>query len=184
MSAAPAVIGSPALAGTWHVDPTHSSVEFRARHAGVARVRGVFEVFDGALEIGPDGAVRARGTLDAASLSTRLSARDNHLRSSDFLDVANHPRIEFASDRVRVDEDGSVTMQGTLTIRGVTREITLQGELHGPGRDDEGAERLGLALEGRLDRRDYGLTWNAAVEGGGLLVGNRVDLVLEFSTVR
>ena len=159
-------------------------VEFRARHAGVARVRGVFEVFDGSLDIDPGGAIRARGSIDAASLSTRLGPRDQHLRSSDFLDVANYPRIEFASTEVRLGPGGAVTMRGMLTIRGVTREIALEGELHGPGRDDEGTERIGIALEGRLDRRDYGLTWNAAVEGGGVLVGNRVDLSLEFSAVR
>ena len=184
MSTASTLIGSPALAGHWEVDPGHSSVEFRVRHAGVARVRGVFEVFDGALDVGPDGSIGARGAIDAASLTTRLHARDEHLRSSDFLDVADHPRIEFGSSEVHVGADGAVTMRGTLTIRGVTREISLEGELHGPGRDDEGAERIGLALEGGLDRRDYGLTWNAAVEGGGLLVGHRVDLALEFSAVR
>ena len=184
MTTVPTEIATPTLVGHWDVDPTHSSVEFRARHAGVARVRGIFEVFDGSLDVDADGAVRARGTIDAASLSTRLRARDEHLRSSDFLDIANHPRIEFASTDVRVGAGGAVTMRGLLTIRDVTREITLEGELHGPGRDDEGTERIGLALEGRLDRRDYGLTWNAAVEGGGVLVGHRVDIALEFSAVR
>ena len=184
MAVSTPAVDVPALAGRWQVDPAHSSVEFRARHAGVARVRGVFEVYEGALEVGPDGAIAARGTIDAASLSTRLGVRDEHLRSSDFLDVENHPHIEFASSEVRIDAGGAVTMQGRLTIRGVTRDVTLEGELHGPGRDDEGAERIGLALEGRLDRRDFGLTWNAAVEGGGLLVGNRVDLALEFSAIR
>jgi polyisoprenoid-binding protein YceI len=111
-------------------------------------------------------------------------ARDEHLRSADFLDVARHPVIGFASTSIEIAGDGAVAMRGELTIRGVTREVMLRGELLGPGRDDDGAERLGIALEGRLDRRDYGLTWNAAVEGGGLLVGNRVDLVLEFSAVR
>lgn len=173
-----------ALAGRWEVDPAHSSVEFRARHAGVARVRGVFQVFDGALEVAEGGVVGARGTVDAASLDTRVATRDAHLRSPDFLDVERHPRIVFESTAVELGAGGALTMKGELTIRGVTREVVLEGELHGPGRDDEGAERIGLALEGRIDRRDFGLTWNAAVEGGGLLVGHRVDLALEFSAVR
>ncbi len=184
MSAAPATIAPDALAGRWEVDPAHSAVEFRVRHAGVARVRGHFDVFEGELVVAGDGAITARGAIDAGSLTTRLPVRDEHLRSSDFLDVERHPRIGFASTTVEAGEDGAVVMRGELTIRGVTRGIELAGEILGRGRDDDGAERLGLALEGRLDRRDYGLTWNAAVEGGGLLVGNRVDVALEISAVR
>ncbi len=184
MSTAPAIATPDALTGRWEVDPAHSSVEFRVRHAGVARVRGHFDVFDGELVVASDGGIAARGTIDAASLSTRLPVRDEHLRSSDFLDVERHPRIAFASETVEAGDDGALTMRGELTIRGVTREIELTGEILGRGRDDDGAERLGLALAGRLDRRDYGLTWNAAVEGGGVLVGNRVDVALEISAVR
>ncbi len=184
MSATIATIAADALIGRWEVDPAHSAVEFRVRHAGVARVRGSFDVFEGELVVAPGGAITARGTIDAASLTTRLGARDAHLRSSDFLDVERHPRIGFASRTVEAGEDGTIRMLGELTIRGVTREIELTGEILGRGRDDDGAERLGLALEGRLDRRDYGLTWNAAVEGGGMLVGNRVDVALEISAVR
>jgi polyisoprenoid-binding protein YceI len=184
MSAAPATVALDALTGRWEVDPSHSAVEFRVRHAGVARVRGSFDVFEGELVVAPDGTLTARGAIDAASLTTRLAVRDEHLRSSDFLDVERHPRIAFTSTSVETGADGAVTMLGELTIRGVSREIELTGEILGRGYDDDGAERLGLALEGRLDRRDYGLTWNAAVEGGGMLVGNRVDVALEISAVR
>ncbi len=181
---APASIATSVLpAGRWEVDPTHTSVEFRVRHAGLARVRGVFEDYEGVLEIAEDGTLSARGTAAAASLSTRLEARDRHLRSEDFFDVERYPRLTFASTAIEVDE-GAILVRGHLTIRDVTREIELRGEVLGSGRDDDGVERVGLELSGTLDRRDYGLTWNAAVDGGGLLVGNRVDLVLEISAVR
>jgi polyisoprenoid-binding protein YceI len=176
---------TPAVrAGRWEVDPAHSSVEFRVRHAGLARVRGVFEEFEGALEVAPDGALRGHGSIRAASLNTRLDARDGHLRSPDFFDVENHPLLTFASTAIEASPEGEIVVLGDLEIRGVTREIELRGEILGSGPDDEGDERVGLELAGRLDRRDFGLTWNAAIDGGGLLVANRVDLALEISAVR
>lgn len=180
-----ALAATPSLlpTGRWEVDPGHSSVEFRVRHAGLARVRGVFEELEGVLEIGEDGTLSARGTIAAASLSTRLAARDQHLRSEDFFDVERYPRLTFSSTAIEVHES-AISVRGELTIRDVTREIELRGEVLGTGRDDDGVERVGLELAGTLDRRHYGLTWNAAVDGGGLLVGNRVDLVLEISAVR
>src|SRR5688500_16653067 len=184
MTQTTAITTSNTITGRREVDPAHSAVEFRVRHAGVARVRGTFDVFEGELVVDPGGTITARGAVDAASLTTRLGVRDDHLRSSDFLDVERHPRIGFTSTSVETGADGAIIMLGELTIRGVSREIELTGEILGRGRDDDGAERLGLALEGRLDRRDYGLTWNAAVEGGGMLVGNRVDIALEISAVR
>ena len=184
MSATAAQPVTAALApGRWVVDPGHSTLEFRVRHAGVARVRGVFRDFEGALGVAPDGTLSVAGSVAAASLDTGLDARDRHLRSPDFFDVERHPRLAFASTAVTVGAHGSLTVRGDLTIRGVTREIELRGEVLGTGRDDDHAERAGLELTARLDRRDYGLTWNAAVDGGGVLVGNRVDLVLEISAV-
>jgi polyisoprenoid-binding protein YceI len=184
MSVAAAASVSPALVpGRWEVDPTHSTIEFRVRHAGLARVRGVFERFEGVVEVAADGAVTAHGSVDAASLDTRLEARDRHLRSADFFDVDRHPRLELAATEVTT-EGRLITVRARLTIRGVTRDIELRGEILGSGRDDDAVERLGLELTGALDRRDFGLTWNTAIDGGGVLVGNRVDLVLEISAVR
>ena len=172
------------LAGTtWNVDVDHTTLEFRVRHAGVAKVRGVFRDFEGTLAIAADGVPRATGSVDVASLDTRIAARDEHLRSADFFDAEHHPRITFASTRIELDGD-EVRVAGDLTIRGITKPIELTGELGGTGYDDDGNERIGLELRGSLDRRDYGLTWNAAVDGGGLLVGNRVDLALDVSAVR
>ena len=147
-------------------------------------MRGTFSQFEGALEVRTDGAVGAVGAVAAGSLDTRLAARDRHLRSPDFFDVEQHPRITFSATDVETGADGTVDVRGHLRIRGVTRAITLRGEIVGSGRDEEGAERVGLELAGRLDRREFGLTWNAALDGGGLLVGHRVDLVLELSAVR
>jgi polyisoprenoid-binding protein YceI len=172
------------LSGRWVVDPAHTTLEFRVRHAGLARVRGVFAEFDGVLDVTDNGGAGARASIATASLGTGVAARDAHLRSADFFDAERHPRMTFASTAIDVRPDGGVTVTGELTIRGIAREIVLEGELLGPGHDDEGAERVGLELTGRLDRRDYGLTWNAAVDGGGLLVGNRVDVALAVSAVR
>ncbi len=175
---------SEALRGTtWQVDVDHTTLEFRVRHAGVAKVRGVFRDFEGTLSFAEDGTARGRGSVEVASLDTRIGARDEHLRSADFFDVEHHPRLTFRSTAIEVD-DGELRVAGDLTIRGITKPVELRGEIVGTGRDDEGNERIGLELDARLDRRDYGLTWNAAVDGGGLLVGNRVDLHLDVSAVR
>jgi polyisoprenoid-binding protein YceI len=147
-------------------------------------VRGVFHRFDGALTVGENGATSASGTVDAASLDTRVAARDDHLRSADFFDVDKHPLITFSATSIERLGEEEIRVVGDLTIRGVTRSVELTGEILGTGRDDAGAERIGLDVAGVLDRRDFGLTWNKAVDGGGLLVDNRVDVRLEVSAVR
>lgn len=168
---------------TWQVDADHTTVEFRVRHAGLAKVRGVFRAFEGTLVVGADGTLSATGGVDVASLDTRIGARDEHLRSPDFFDAEHYPAITFASTAIEVDgEDVRVT--GDLTIRGIARPVELTGELLGTGVDDEGDERIGLSVTGSLDRREYGLTWNAELAGGNVLVGNRVDLALEVSAVK
>jgi polyisoprenoid-binding protein YceI len=179
-----ATSGAEALRGTaWRVDVDHTTLEFRVRHAGVAKVRGVFRAFEGTLAFDDDGTARARGSVEVASLDTRIAARDEHLRSADFFDVEHHPRLTFASTSIEVDGE-ELRVRGDLTIRGVTKTIELEGELAGTGVDEEGNERVGLELRGSLDRRDYGLTWNTVVTGGGVLVGNRVDIQLDVSAIR
>lgn len=182
------VIARPTVAvpvGTWVVDPGHTSVEFRVKHVGLARVRGVFREFSGVLEAREDGTLRAGGEVVAASLDTGLGPRDQHLRSEDFFDVERHPRLTFSATAIEQTGADGLRVTGELTIRGTTRTVVLEGEILGHGRDDEGAERIGLELHGRIDRRDFGLTWNGVVEGGGgLVVGHRVDLHLEVSALR
>ena len=180
----PAAAVPEALRATeWRVDVAHTTVEFRVRHAGVAKVRGVFREFEGVLVIDEDGRATASGSVGVASLDTRIAARDEHLRSADFFDVEHHPELTFRSTAIEVD-DGELRVAGDLAIRGITKAVELRGEIVGTGVDDEGNERIGLELDARIDRRDFGLTWNAAVDGGGLLVGNRVDLHLDVSAVR
>jgi polyisoprenoid-binding protein YceI len=174
---------APPRSSEWRVDVDHTTVEFRVRHAGLAKVRGVFREFEGALAVGDDGSLRATGSVDVASLDTRIAARDAHLRSADFFDVERHPKLRFESTEIELDGD-ELRVAGDLTIRGVTRPIELTGELLGVGTDEEGRERIGLSLAGSLDRRDFGLTWNAKLAGGNVLVGNRVDIALEVSALR
>src|SRR3712207_4466170 len=143
--------------GTWVIDPEHTTLEFRVRHVGLARVRGVFHRFEGSVGIDDRGALRAAGSVEAASLDTRIGARDEHLRSADFFDVEHHPQIAYASTDVQELGDGRLRVGGDLTIRGVTKRIELDAEILGTGTDDEGAERIGIEATGALDRRDFGL---------------------------
>jgi polyisoprenoid-binding protein YceI len=170
-------------AGTWDVDPEHTTLEFRVRHVGLARVRGTFDRFEAAVVVDDAGAIRASATIEAESLDTRVAARDAHLRSADFFDVANHPRITFVTTAVEHDGDDRLRAFGELTIRGTTRSVELVGEVLGVAQDADGDERLGLELAGTIDRRDFGLTWNSPVQGG-VLVGRRVDLRLDVAAVR
>jgi polyisoprenoid-binding protein YceI len=176
---------TPALAqGTWNVDPSHSSVEFQVKHMGIATVKGFFGDFEGALEVSEEGEISARGTVQAASVNTRAAQRDEHLRSADFFDVENHPELRFESKSVeQVDED-SYRIVGDLTIRGVTREVEFEAEAEAAeGLDPWGNTRVGLEVKGQIDREQFGLTWNQALETGGVLVGKKVKILLNLSAV-
>jgi len=158
------------------LDRSHSSLEFAVRHMGLATVRGRFAEFDVAAEVNERGEpVAATVTVDAASLDTGVADRDNHLRSADFLDVASHPKIVFEATSFRREGEQHV-VEGRLTIRGVTRPVTLRGEINGPIKDPWGSERFAADLEGKLDRTDFGLKWNQVLEAGALLVGEEVRL--------
>jgi polyisoprenoid-binding protein YceI len=171
-------------AGKWSVDAPRSSVAFAVKHMMVASVTGHFREFDGMLEIG-SGAPRATGVVKAASIDTNERARDEHLqRSPDFFDVERYPDISFNSTRVDYLDGGRLHIVGDLTIRGVTLEIELDGQLNGARREAGGDERIELELRGELDRRDFGLTWNQALETGGALLGNKVKITLEISAVQ
>lgn len=171
--------------GVWELDPAHTTVGFVVRHMMVAKVRGRFTRVSGAINIAErleDSSVEA--TIDAASIDTGEEQRDNHLRSSDFLDVENHPTITFRSTRVRHVETNRWAVDGELTIRGVTRPVTLDVEYEGVARDPWGGERVGFAATTEIDREDWGLTWNVALETGGVLVGKKVKIELEVEAVR
>jgi polyisoprenoid-binding protein YceI len=175
---------TPLTAGTWTVDASHSSVEFQVKHMGLATVKGFFSEFEGALEVGEDGAITAHGTVEAASLNTRNSQRDDHLRSPDFFDVERNPQISFRSTAIEPVDAETYRITGDLTIAGVTKEIELEAELQGSDVDPWGNTRVGLEVTAQLLREDYGLTWNQALESGGVLVGKKVKIALDISAVQ
>lgn len=171
-------------AGKWTVDAARSSVAFAVKHMMLATVKGHFREFDGMLEIG-SGAPRATGTVKAASIDTNEAVRDEHLRSSpDFFDVERYPEITFNSTRIDYLDGGRLRIVGALTMRGVTRKIELDAQLNDTRREADGDERIELELHGELNRRDFGLTWNQALETGGALLGNKVKITLAIAAAR
>lgn len=170
-------------AGTWVVDPSHSSVEVVARHMMISKVRGRFGSFAGRLVVGEqpeDSSVEV--TIDAASIDTADARRDEHLRAADFLDVANHPEITFRSTSVRPGRRGRWEVTGDLTLLGVTRPVTLDVELEGIGAA-YGGPRAVFSATAEVDREEFGLTWNMALEAGGVLVGRQLKIELSIQAV-
>jgi polyisoprenoid-binding protein YceI len=169
--------------GSWAVDPAHSAIEFRVKHMVIQTVKGRFRDFDGAIVTGAEPTIS--GSIRVASLDTLHEERDAHLRSRDFFDVERHPEISFEASGLQFNgDDRHFSLPGQLTIKGVTRPIMLDGELHGTIADAGGGEQIALALRGQLDRSDYGLVWNRLLETGNVLVGETVDLVLDVAAVR
>ena len=170
---------------TWKLDPSHSTVEFSAKHLMITTVKGRITDVAGTIyidETNPQNS-SVEATLKAASLDTRTDQRDQHLRSADFLDVEKFPEIRFRSTRIQGDKD-SFKLTGDLTIRDVTKPITLDVEFEGETRDPWGGERVGFSANGKIDRREFGLTWNQALEAGGVVVGNDVKISLEAQAVK
>jgi polyisoprenoid-binding protein YceI len=171
-------------AGEWSVDTPRSSIAFAVKHMMVAKVNGRFHDFDGMLEIG-SRAPRATGVVKAASIDTNEPVRDEHLRrSTDFFDVERFPEITFDSTRIDYLDGRRLRILGALTMRGVTHEIELDTQLTGIRREADGDERIELGLRGELNRSDFGLTWNQALDTGGALLGNKVKIALEISAVK
>lgn len=180
--AASIVSAAPARAetATYIVDPEHTMISFAVKHL-FSRVRGQFTKFEGTLHL--DESDLSTGsvsfTIDAASIDTNEEKRDNHLRSDAFFDAANHPKITFVSTGVHVKSDGRLTVRGDLTIRGVTKSVILDVEVLGFG-TAFGVRRAGFEATTRINRQDFGVSWNTAVEGGGFLVGDDVDITLNL----
>lgn len=174
------------LSGTYVLDPNHSSVGFVARHAMVTKVRGTFEEYEGTATI--NGAQPSASTLEVvvktASVNTRNADRDNHLRTSDFFDVEQYPEIRFTSTGFDVVDAGTVEVTGDLTIKDVTRSVTIPFEFSGEAQDPFGNIRIGFEGSVDVNRSDFGLTWNAALETGGLLVSDKIKLEFEVSAVK
>ena len=171
-------------AGTYEIDPSHSAVEFVGRHLMLTKVRGRFGRFEGAITVADDPLQSsAHVTIDAASVDTGDQNRDEHLRGADFLNVEEHPTLEFHSTRLEpVGERW--TLEGDLTIRGVTRRVSLDVEYEGVAVDPFGNYRIGFTASTQIDREDWGLTWNVALETGGVLVGKKVLIELSVSAIK
>ena len=170
--------------GTWAIDAAHSSVNFKVRHLGLAKTRGRFTAFGGSVEVGDrpeDTAVEV--SIETASVDTHESARDDHLRSADFFDVANHPTMTFRSTGVR-GAGSDWVLDGELTIVGITRPVSLEVEYDGVSGDPWGGSRAGFTAKTVVNREDWGLTWNAALETGGFLVGKTVTIELDVELIR
>jgi polyisoprenoid-binding protein YceI len=173
----------------WEIDPAHTSVEFAVKHMMFTTVRGRFKNVKGTIEADETNPTRSRVDveIDAASIDTGVPDRDAHLRSADFLDVEHYPKITFHSKRIEgasQKEGARFKVVGDLTIRGTTKEITLDAEYEGRGKDPWGKERAGARATAEIDRRDWGLKWNQALETGGILVGNNVRIEVEVQAVK
>ncbi|HWQ27752.1 MAG TPA: YceI family protein [Dehalococcoidia bacterium] len=169
---------------TWTIDKSHTSVEFAVRHMGLATVRGRFRSVDGTVETGPDGAPRAiEARIDAASIDTGDARRDEHLRSADFLDAQRYPTLVFRSTRIAAETGGRYRVDGHLTIRDETRPVSFEVEVTRPVTDPWGYLRAGATARGTLNRKDWGLTWNQALEFGALLVGEEIRFAVDVEVV-
>ena len=169
--------------GTWNVDPSHTRAEFTVRHAGISKVRGSVPVTGGTLTVGEDlESSSVTVTLDPSGVSTGDDNRDGHLRSADFFEVEKYGEWTFTSTSVRATGDGYV-VAGDLTIHGVTRPVELATEFNGQAVDPFGNTRAGFEASVVVSRKDFGLTWNAALEAGGVLVGDKVTIDLDVSVV-
>ncbi|MEZ0067401.1 polyisoprenoid-binding protein YceI [Streptacidiphilus sp. MAP12-20] len=176
---------TPALSGTYTIDQAHSRIGFVARHAMVTKVRGSFNGFTGAVEIDAEKPHQSlvELSIDVDSIDTRNADRDGHLRTNDFLDVANHPTITFRSTDARFDGE-TLELVGDLTVRGVTQPITVPFSFEGAATDPYGNQRLGFEGQHAISRKDFGITWNAALETGGVLVSDKIVLEFEISLVK
>ena len=173
----------------WKIDPAHSSVEFAVKHMMFTTVRGRFKGVDGTITVDEDNPKNSsvEVDIDAASIDTGSEDRDTHLRSAEFLDVENHPRITFRSRRVEgahAEQGDRFRVTGDLTIRDTTMEVTLDATFEGIGQDPWGGLRAGFGATTEIDRRDWGLRWNQALETGGVLVGNNVRIEIDVQAVK
>ncbi|HWE43372.1 MAG TPA: YceI family protein [Gemmatimonadaceae bacterium] len=174
---------------TWNIEPNHTLVEFSAKHMMITTVKGRFRDVSGTIVIDEANPARSHAevSIAAATIDTGVAQRDQHLVSGDFLDADNHKAITFRTKRIdgaRAQAGQEFTVVGDLTIRGTTREVTLKTSYEGRGKDPWGGERISFAATGKIDRRDFGLTWNQALEAGGILVSNDIKISIEVQAVR
>jgi polyisoprenoid-binding protein YceI len=169
-------------AGTYTIDPSHSSVGFEVRHMGIATVRGAFRSFEGLIDAADQSVLR--GTVQVDSIDTGDEQRDGHLKSPEFFDIERYPSITFSTTAIEPAGDGSVRLVGEITMKGVTKPIELTGTIAEGGADPWGNERIGFEVEAVIDRRDFDLKWNQTLPNGNLLVSNQVKLAVSVSALK
>jgi polyisoprenoid-binding protein YceI len=174
----------PIATGTWSIDPVHSHVGFAVKHMVVSTFRGRFEDYDGALTVDEDGAPRLEGSVAVDSIVVKDENLAAHLKSADFFDSERHPQIRFRSSAVSVHENGELEIEGELTIKDHAHAITARGSVTGPHVDIAGNEEIGIELETIIDRREFGLEWNAPLPKGGFALENDVKLQVSLELAR
>ena len=177
-----ALAAFPAAAGAqqYKIDVDHSSVTFKVRHV-VSQVRGGFDKFQGTFTFvpGEPGQWKADATVDVSSINTRNAKRDKHLRGPDFFDVDKNPEIKFVTTKITSAKGDKAKLHGSLTMRGVTKDVVLDLELHGEGQDPWGNKTAGFSATGKVNRKDFGINWNKALDKGGFLVGDDVEITID-----
>ena len=170
----------------WTVDPTHSAIDFSVKHMMIAKVKGSFNKFEANILANPADLTTAEidFTVDLASIDTRNEDRDNHLRSADFFDVENNPTLTFKSTTIKKTDDDEYAVTGDVTLNGVTKEETFDITFEGQGKDPWGNEKAGFSGKGKVKRSDYGLTYNAALETGGVLIGDQITITIEIEAAK
>lgn len=170
----------------WIVDPTHSAIEFSVKHMMIAKVKGSFNKFEASILANPSDLTTAEidFAVDVASIDTRNADRDNHLRSADFFDVEKNPTLTFKSTKIVKTDEDEYDVTGNVTLNGITQEETFNITFEGQGKDPWGNEKAGFSGKGKVKRSDYGLTYNAALETGGVLIGDQITLTIEIEAAK
>ena len=168
----------------WVIDPAHSEITFKVKHLMISNVKGEFRTFQANIDGEDFTNSTISANIDASSISTNNNDRDTHLKSPDFFEVENYPEITFTSTSIKKVDDDEFKLVGDLTIKGTTKEITLDVEFGGFMKDPYGNEKAGFSINGKLNRKDFGLNWNAALEAGGVMVGNEIKINAEVQFIK
>lgn len=170
----------------WTLDPLHTHIGFSVKHMMVTTVRGQFRTYSGTVNLDANDFTKSTfsGEIDVASIDTGVGQRDDHLRNNDFFDAPNHPKITFKSTKIEAKGDGEFVAHGDITIRGVTKEIELQVEFHGTSKNPYGKTVAGISARGTVNRKDFGVNFNAVLETGGVAVAEKVKLELDFELIK
>ncbi|OAD44591.1 YceI family protein [Polaribacter atrinae] len=168
----------------WSIDPAHSEITFKVKHLMISNVKGEFKTFQANIDGEDFTKSTISANIDASSISTNNNDRDTHLKSSDFFEVEKYPEITFVSTSIKKVDDDEFKLVGDLTIKGTTKEITLDNEFGGFMKDPYGNEKAGFSINGKLNRKDFGLNWNAALEAGGVMVGNEIKINAEVQFIK